>query len=193
MDQDRITHPDMPTDPLAVDPAPVRPSPVGAAARPANQAPSRGSRLVNVALGGALVVAIGGAAFAVGRGTAPAATPTGVLSGLGAGGQVPNASFVPGGGLGRGFAGGLSVEGTVVSVDAGTLEVETADGQTVEITLGSDTEYHAQSTATADDVTAGSEVIVRLGAGGLGGQDGPRSSAAPGVDGATASDVTIVP
>jgi hypothetical protein len=189
MDHDRPTQTD-PAPAPRFTPAtePVPPAPVVAGGRTVARPASRSGRLVNVALGAALVVAIGGAAFAVGRATTPASTTGGLPDGLR--GQFPNASFVPG--LGQRFGGGLSLEGTVVSVDSATLELETVDGRTIEVALDADTAYHAQAAASASDVTSGASVIVRL-TGGDGGPVGPAASGAPGLTGGTASEVTIVP
>lgn len=192
MDHDRPTRTDPARAPLftpATEPVPPAPVVTGGgrtAARPA----SRSGKLVNAALGAALVVAVGGAAFAVGRATTPATTTGGLPDGLR--GQFPNASFAPGGGLGQRFGGGLSLEGTVVSVDGDSLELETADGRTIEVALDAGTDYHAQVDASGSDVTSGASVIVRL-TGGDGGPGGPAASGAPGLTGGTASEVTIVP
>jgi hypothetical protein len=191
-----------PTEAQPVQPTPVAPvtpaAPVASVTRPVRPA-GRPARFVNLALGAAVLVAVGGVAFAAGRGTAPAAsTGAGLLpAGLG-----PNASFAagagPGGLGGRGFtgAGGLSLEGTVVGLDEDVLRIETASGQTIELTIDGETEYHRQADAGATDLSAGSTVIVRLetGArGGLGGGAGAGASGAPGLQGGTATDVTIVP
>jgi hypothetical protein len=165
---------------------------------PAMPAPRRSTsgRWLNLLLVVAAAVAIGGIAFAVGRGTAPAAArfgqgPNGAIA------RDPNGSFAPGGPNGGGFlaAGGLTVEGTVESVTGDTMTIKTADGRTVEVTLGSDTEYHQQAAGSAADVTTGSKVAVQLdvtgrgpGQGGTAGGDG----AATGPTG-TASDVTVIP
>lgn len=170
-------------------PEPVRP------AIPAGRRSSSG-RWLNLLLVVAATVAIGGVAFAVGRGTAPAAArfgqgPNGAIVGN------PNGSVAPGGPNGPGFlgAGGLTVEGTVESVTADTMTIKTADGRTIEVALGSDTEYHQQAPGSAADVTSGSKVAVQLdvtgrgpGQGGTAGGDG----AATGPTG-TASDVTVIP
>lgn len=147
----------------------------------------RSGAWLNVALAGALVLAVGGVAFAAGRMTAPAATFT---PGTGFVGRNPAASFTPGenpgGGPGGFFAsGGLTVEGTVEAVNADSITVRTASGQTIEIALGEATTYHAQADATANDVSGGETVLVRLDAGA--GRGGPDAA------GATALDVTVVP
>jgi hypothetical protein len=152
------------------------------------QPPSRrrSVTLVNVALGLALAVAVGGVAFAAGRATAPAAT-----RGAFANGQFPTGSQAPGalggGGLG-GARAGLSVEGSVVSIDADSMTIATAAGTTIEVALDGSTTYHQQADAAASAVTTGSDVIVRL----SGGARGPGAAASDEPTG-TASDVTIVP
>ena len=152
-------------------------------------APRRSATLINLALGLAVVVAIGGAAFAIGRATAPA-SGRGAFANQFPGGFEPNASQAPDGlgGLG-GARGGLSIEGSVVSIDADSMTVETAAGTTIEVALDGSTAYHQQADATAAAVETGSDVIVRLTGGAPGGQGAVASGAPTG----TASDVTIVP
>lgn len=180
--------------------------------RPTISAPRRSSsgRWLNLLLGVAAAVAIGGIAFAVGRSTAPVATGgfgQGFRNGGGnfAGGSFdPNASFAPGrGGFGAGGfgAGGLAVTGTVQSVTGDTLTITTDNGRTVEVSLGADTQYHQQAAGTASDVKTGSKVSVQLdlagrgqangGTGGNGGGTGSNGTAT-GPTG-TASDVTVIP
>ncbi len=140
----------------------------------------------------ALVVAVGGVAFAVGRTTAPAqaSVPQG-------GGFVPTGSFNPGAGGpggnlgGGGFGGGLTIEGTVKSVDGSTLVIQTANGQEVTVNLDAGTTYHEATSANANTVAAGDEVTVRAAGGG---PQGPRGGANPGASGTpsfTATDVTV--
>jgi hypothetical protein len=145
--------------------------------------------LLNVVLGIAVLLAVGGVAFAGGRMTAPAAAagfPNGGPAGGGFQGR-PGASpgaggggIQPGGGLFG--AGGVTVEGTVESRSGDTLTVRTTDGQTVEITLPADTTYHAQGSATSDDVQSGTDVLVRV-----------EIQPGQGTNQITADDVTIVP
>jgi hypothetical protein len=157
--------------------------------------PRRGFSLLNALLGLAMVVAVGGVAFAVGRMTAPT-TPTGFPNGGPGGGNFPGgpgASFAPGASFGPGFggngpggglfgAGGLTIEGTVESISGDTLTIRTADGQTVEVTLPAGTTYHSQASASSGDVASGSNVLVRVDV-----------QAGQGTNQVTASDVTIVP
>jgi hypothetical protein len=156
---------------------------------------SGSGRLINLALGAAVVLAIAGVAFAAGRVTAPAPVTAGAFPG-GNGGQfpIPSGGVFPGGnrpGGGNGGqggifgAGGVTVEGTVESISDTTLTLKTADGQTIQIALDGTTAYHAQSDATVQDVTTGATVLVRLDLGGQGG-------AGIGT-GSSANDVTVVP
>jgi hypothetical protein len=130
----------------------------------------------------ALVVAVGGVAFAVGRTTAPAqaSVPNGV-------GFAPTGSFDPGAGLG---GGGLTIEGTVKSVDGSTLVIGSTSGQEVTVTLGADTTYHEATSADASSVAAGDDVTVRVSGGGPFGGGGvvPGATGTPSF---TATDVTV--
>ncbi|MEW5991720.1 MAG: DUF5666 domain-containing protein [Chloroflexota bacterium] len=175
-----------PTPPAGSSAAPVQPVVVAAARK-------RGP--LDYALAIAFVVAVGGVAFAVGRTTAPAQASTPNL-----GGFVPTGSFDPGtggpgGGLGGGglggFGGGLTIEGTVTSIDGSTLVIETANGQEVTVDLDASTTYHEATATDADAVAAGDEVTVRAAGGG---QFGPGGGANPGASGTpsfTATDVTV--
>lgn len=182
----------------AVEPEPVPTehvpaSGVSGAARPT--AAKRGNaRLLNLALGGALVLAIGGVAFAAGRMTAPATAGTGLPRGQNFGnGALPGSSGAPGGpggfgGFGGAGGGGASVEGTVESISGTTLTLKTADGQTIQIALSDTTTYHAQTDATSDAVAAGGKVLVRIGFRGT-----PGTGNGNGTGNLSASDVTVVP
>lgn len=173
--------------------------------RPANAKPGISNRVLNLVLGGALVLAVAGIAFAAGRMTAPTRTITGAnFPGAGQGGTGNgNGGFQgrPGNGNGGfgafgGGGGGLTVEGTVESISGTTLTLKTAGGQTIQIALDGSTTYHAQTDATTSDVVTGGKVLVRLNfQRGAGGGDGPAASGGPGsiVGSATASDVTVVP
>jgi hypothetical protein len=173
---------------------------------------STASMLVNVLLGVALVVAVGGVAFAAGRATAPAAATgrNGFGNGqFGGNGQAfgPGASGAPDrGGFGAFGAGGLSIQGTVTAVAAESITLQLASGQTLTIPLDTSTTYHSRTAANASDVTNGATVIVQLAGGGRGfgngngngngnGQpgQGPTGSGAPGRALGSASSVTIVP
>ena len=160
---------------------------------------NRSSRAINLLLGVAIAVAIGGVAFAIGRGTAPAATTAGAFppnggqfftDGNGPGGTGPNF-----GGPGAFANGGLTVEGTVTAVSDDSVTITTDSGQEVTVSTTDDTTYHQQAAATADDVTTGSTVQVQLeGLGGRFGGGGPNASPAPsGAPQTTATDITVVP
>lgn len=191
--------------PVEPTPSPTPSQPSLDPVRPTVSTPRRSSsgRWLNVLLGVAFAVAIGGVAFAVGRGTAPTPAAAGLGQGFRNGGAFPGGSFDPtasgapgGGGNGAGLfgAGGLTVEGTVESVTGDTLTITTEAGQTVEVSLGSDTEYHEQTAGSASDVTTGSKVSVQLdlaGRGfGNGNQGGNGTTTGPT---GTASDVTVIP
>jgi hypothetical protein len=180
----------------ASGPAPA-PSPV-----PVVTPKKKGGNLTNVLLVVAVVIAIGGIAFAVGRSTAPTATASGLRGGNGQfqGGQgfTPNGSFAPGQGGPGGFGDrALTISGTVKSIDGTTMTITTANGNETKVDI-SGTTYHSQAAATAADVKAGSSVAVEVtGFGGFRG--GPNASAAPGASTAPgagtgtikATDVTI--
>lgn len=165
---------------------PSRDEPVTEPVRPVVKA-KRGSSLLNVVLGIAVLLAVGGVAFATGRMSAPAAAafpnggPAGGFQGRPGASPGPGGGGIqPGGGLFG--AGGVTLEGTVESRSGDTLTVRTTDGQTVEITLPADTTYHAQGTATSDDVQSGTDVLVRV-----------DFQPGQGTNQITADDVTIVP
>jgi len=178
-----------PTPPAAADPfvAPA-PAPAPASVPPPAASRRRSSRLIDIALIGAAVLAIGGVAFAAGRATAPPAaanafTPRGGTF-FRAGG-----SFDPGSGQGPRFGfggGGLSIDGTVTAIDADSITIKTADGQERTIELGATTAYHQATDATASDVAVGDDVSVKVTGAGQGAA--PGASAAPRL---SASDVTL--
>jgi hypothetical protein len=76
------------------------------------------------------------------------------------------------------------------------VTIETAAGQTIELSIDAGTEYHQQEAADASDVTTGSTVIVQMDGFAGRGPGGPGSSAPPssatGLD-ATAIEITVVP
>ena len=170
---------------------------------------SSAALLVNVLLGVALVVAVGGVAFAAGRATAPASSGTGRTNfgngGNGGNGPVfgepgfePNASGAPGRGTFGAGGGAVSLQGTVTAVSADSITLQLASGQTITIPIDAQTTYHSRSAATAADVKAGSTVQVQLNGGrfGNGGQGGGGAAASAAPGGATpgsASSVTLVP
>ena len=163
----------VPFAPVAPEPTGVPTAPVAATGpvmTPGPAASSRksgsGGRLLNIVLVVAAAVAIGGVAFAVGRNTAPVSASTGTGRGNGTfGGAFPGRSFTPGAsgapGFGRGGFGGalggagLTIQGTVESVDGDTMTIKTANGATIAVTTGSSTTYHTQTAASASDVQTG--------------------------------------
>ena len=179
----------------AVEPAaPVTSGPVRAGRGISNRA-------LNLLLGGALVLAVAGIAFAAGRMTAPAQTIAGTFPGGGSfNGQGGTVQIGPGANNGQGgprgvFGGGAgpSIEGTVESITDTTLTIKTADGQTIQIALDGDTSYHRQSDASASDVVTGSKVLVRLDFGRIDGNGPSATAGTGGGKGMTADDVTVVP
>ena len=179
----------MPEDaPRPLSPEPTPPAPLARR--------SRGGRWLNVALIGAVALAIAGVAFAAGRLTAPASVAAGrfpnggqFFDGNGQGGQNGQNRQ---GGPGSFFSGGPTIEGTVESVTATTLTLKTASGQTIQIALDGTTTYHAQTDASASDVTAGGKVLVRVNLRGGNGANGANGGGG-GVTNPSASDVTVVP
>jgi hypothetical protein len=183
--------------------------PVQPVATPAKPKSGSSGRWLNVLLGVALVFAIGGVAFAIGRTTAPASAATArgnFPGGFTPGANGPTGSFTPGanGGFfgGRG-GGGLAISGTVKSVDGDKLTITTDNGQEVTLTTGDSTTYHTQAAASSSDVTNGDKVSVKVdlagrlnggnGGNGNGGNgNGGNGNGATGPTG-TASDVTIIP
>lgn len=160
---------------------------------------------LNVLLVLAALVAVGGVTFAIGRGTAPVAGGgqggndnfaggNDIVGGNGGHGAAPDASGEPEG-FGDGFGGaGFNLTGTVQSVTGDTLTITTANGRTLELTLGADTTYNTQTPASASDVKNGTRVEVQLQPGaGDGALLRPNGSAAPSGPIGTASSVTVVP
>jgi hypothetical protein len=184
--------------PTASPATPVATGPEVAAA-PRSRGTRRGSgRLLNVVLGIAAAVAIGGVAFAVGRTTAPAQAATVVSRGNGGTLVVPGGSFAPGanGGPGfvrGGFGGSPTIRGTVESIDGDTMTINTPSGQRVEVTTTDTTTYHTQTPAEASDVRTGSSVEVQVQFDGNGGAVRPNASGAPTGPIGTAGSVTVVP
>lgn len=161
-----MSDPTRPSDPFA-PPPPVAPVDV--------RRRSGSATLVNVLLGVALVVAVGGVAFAAGRATAPSSVAATGRNGFGNGqfGFGPNASGAPDRGGFGGFggfagAGGVSLQGTVTAVSSDSITLQLASGQTLTIPLDAQTTYHSRTAATAADVTNGATVIVQLTGGGRG-------------------------
>jgi hypothetical protein len=186
----------------------LEPEPGGTRAFPVSTGPVKATggisnRALNVLLGSALVLAVAGVAFAVGRMSAPAQTITGGafpngggFNGNGEGGFQGRQGNGGGafGAFGGGGAGGVTIQGTVESVSATTLTLKTAGGQTIQIALSGTTTYHSQSDATASDVVTGGQVLVRVSLQRGDGAGGPQASAGPGGGfSASATDITVVP
>jgi hypothetical protein len=189
---------------------PVTPESVVPVTPPSSGRRSSGSsRVLNVALAVAVLVATAGVAFALGRTTAPASAATGSRFNGAFGGLGPNASFVPndnegirgnGGFAGRGgfgaLGGGLNIQGTVESVSADSITVTTQGGQSITIGLDSSTTYHQQAPASASDVQTGKTVIIDVTGGFRPGDNNGNGNGNNGNGGfslGTASSVTVVP
>lgn len=185
MDQTPTTEPTGPTTQPVVPVTPMT-------AVPAPSTRSKGGGWTNLVLVGALALAIGGVAFAVGRSTAPAAAAN--TNGFAPGAFGPQGSFTPGEGGpnagGPGFlgGGGLTIDGTVASVDGTSMTITLESGETVTVTLDDTTTYHSAVEASSEDVAVGDDVAVRSSGGGRFGL-GPNASSAPSL---TASDVTVI-
>jgi hypothetical protein len=186
----------IPTTPVIASPPVMAPPP----AVPVAKRKGAGGGWLNVVLVIAAAVAIGGVAFAIGRSTAPASASTG--NGLGnfpGGAGFPAGSFAPGTGGQPGFGrdglggGGLTVRGTVESVDGDSLTIKTASGQTIEVTTGASTTYNTQAPASASDVQAGTTVQVQLEFSGAVGAGRPGASATTTGSVGTAGSVTVIP
>jgi hypothetical protein len=163
------------------------------------------SRVANLLLGLAVVVAIGGIAFAAGRFTAPVAaagsnggtgrqfTGNGGLQG-GFGNGNGGAGGFPGGGFLRGSA---VLDGTIVAVTADSLTLRLGDGANgqgieIKIPLTSSTAVHTQANASIDDLVTGQTVLVQLGTATSAASPAPVASGEPRGVQAPATDVTIV-
>lgn len=198
------------------DPAPTNPATPATPALTVPVAPvvaaaprKKSGAWVNLLLGVAAVIAIGGVAFAIGRSTAPASAATGRFgNGFNNGGPVvltPGGSFQPGQGqVGRGFfgaGGGPTIDGTVESIDATSMTIKLASGDTVTVALDGSTTYHQSTPASASDVAVGANVAVRVDGGrfltngngnnGNGNGNGNNGNGNGGTRDLTASDVTV--
>lgn len=172
-------------DRVPVSPGAPLPAPAAAPSR------RRSSRVLDLALAGAAVVAIGGVAFAIGRVTAPAS----VAMGFAPGGVItrPGGSFDPGTGPGPRFAfgGGLTVDGTVTAVDADSITVKTADGNEMTFDTDGSTAYRQATDASASDVAVGDDVSVKVSNDGPIGAPLASGETADLPPGLRASDVTV--
>ena len=188
---------------FAPPPASFAPAPLVATTKPRNRA-SLGTALLLV---GALV-AIGGVAFAVGRVTAPTATAATNGLGAGRGTGTGGTGFGAGGTGGAGAFGGagrngsgLSVTGTVVAIDANTIQLKLTTGATMTLNLGTSVTYRDSTVGSASDVAPGATVELGLS---LGAGTGPTASGQPrpsggfgggfggGLTNATVGTITVV-
>lgn len=148
---------------MTMDPAPLVPQ---APPNPIATPTRRTSRVLDIALALAAVLAIGGVAFAAGRITAPAGAGPAFARGLGPGGSVvtPGGSFDPNGPNPGGLAlnGGLAIDGTVTAVDADSITLQLADGQEMTFKLDDATTYHEAADASSSDVAVGDDVSVKV-------------------------------
>jgi hypothetical protein len=180
-------------------PTSFAPAPLVAKTAAKNRA-STGTALLLV---GALV-AIGGVAFAVGRVTAPAAAAAPTAGGFGGAGRGNGEGGTGGfggaggfgGGAGRGAA-GVSVTGTVVSINGSSIQLKLANGTTETLNLSSTVTYRDSTTGTAADVAPGATVQISLALGA--GAGGPTASGQPrpsggfgGLGNATVGTITVV-
>jgi hypothetical protein len=194
-----------------VDPGPEQESPMDIPTNPVVAPRPRGTSALSVLLGIALLIAIGGVAFAAGRLTAPStATANGGAPGFARGANgAPGAGGAPGYGFGRGGGfgagggagaggnAGVSIEGKVTEIASDHLTIQLSSGTTIQVPISTSTTYHRQSDATATDVTSGSQVLIRVqgrpgGAGAPAASGSPSASGNPGQLPGTATDITIV-
>jgi hypothetical protein len=173
-------------------PTPIA-TPPAAPVTPVTAPRQSGSGWLNLVLFGALALAVGGVAFALGRSSAPAATTAAI--GLGPGMMVgPQGSFAPGAGVPTGGAGPMSasggptIDGVVASIGDGTMTITLDSGDTLTVTIDDATTYHSAAVASEEDVSVGDDVAVRVSGGGRFGA-GADASTAPSL---TAGDVTVL-
>ena len=95
-----------------------------------------------------------------------------------------------GGGPGfLGAGGGPTIDGTVTAIDATSVTLELASGDTMTIALDDETTYHEATDADASAVAVGDDVSVRVD-GGIFRRDGDGASNGSGNAGAGAGDLT---
>ena len=149
----------MTTDPAAT---PIAPS---APANPLGRSTRRSTRLLDLALALAAVLAVAGVAFAAGRITAPALGGPAFARGLAPVGNIvmPEGSFDANGPRPGGVElnGALSIDGTVTAVDADSITLRLADGQEMTFKLDDTTSYHEAAEASSADIAIGDDVSVR--------------------------------
>jgi hypothetical protein len=175
---------------MTMDPAPVVPQ---ATPNPVVAPTRRTSRVLDIALALAAVLAIGGVAFAAGRITAPAGAGPAFARGFTPGGTVvTDGSFDPNGPKPGGLAlnGGLAIDGTVTAVDADSITLKLADGQEMTFKLDNATTYHEATDASSSDVAVGDDVSVKVSGGRVTSNGGCSSNETPEL---SARDVTVTP
>lgn len=150
--------------------APTPAAPVAAAA-PVVVSRRRSAGWLNLLLGAAAVIAVGGVAFAIGRSTAPA-DAVGFVPGAGGPALLqPGGSFDPNGGpIVRqggpgGLGAGLTMDGTVTAVDADSVTIQLASGEEVTFDLDAETTFHEATAADASAIAVGDEVAVQASGG----------------------------
>ena len=188
-----------------VDWGPAPTMPVAATAPTVVSKPSGRKRdPITVILGLAVLVAVGGVAFAAGRVTAPAQTVAsrgggffngngGGNGGNGGGGTggtgngTGNGGGFGGGAAGRFVGGALALSGTVTEITSDHITLQMTGGTTISIPIDSTTTYHSQTAATASQVTDGAKVLVQVhpGTGGFNrASPNPSGGVTPGGNGA---------
>jgi Domain of unknown function (DUF5666) len=174
---------------MTMDPAPTVPS---APPNPIVNPTRRTSRVLDIALAVAAVLAIGGVAFAAGRLTAPASAGPAFARGLAPDGTVvtPDGSFDPNGPKPGGLAsnGGLAIDGEVTAIDADSITLKLADGQEMTFKLDAATTYHEAADASSSDVAVGDDVSVKVTGGRVVSSNGGSSGQTPDM---SARDVTV--
>jgi hypothetical protein len=171
-------------------------------APPAPASRRSGGMWLNLLLGAAALIAVGGVAFAIGRSTAPAPVGAAFLRGnaIANGDLVPGGSFDPAAGFGRrgdgqggvgigpgALRGGASIDGKVTAFDGSTLTITLDSGDEMTFDVTDDTTYHEATGTDAGSVTIGADVSVRLEAGGFGGPGDGQGTARS----LTAGDISV--
>ncbi len=95
-----------------------------------------------------------------GDGQRPQAPEGGFPEGGFPGGGTPPDGFDPSQGGGPGGGPGGFTSGTIASIDDGSLTVTTADGETVQMTVSSETTVQVQHELSFDDLATGDEITV---------------------------------
>jgi hypothetical protein len=174
---------------MTMDPGPLVPQ---APPNPVVTPTRRTSRVLDIALALAAVLAIGGVAFAAGRLTAPAGAGPAFARGLAPEGRVvtPDGSFDPNGPKPGGLAvdGGLAIDGEVTAIDADSITLKLADGEEMTLKLEDTTTYHEAADASSSDVAVGDDVSVKVTGGRVVSNSGGSGAETPEL---SARDVTV--